>query len=594
METRGAAPSAPQRLRPTRSTVAAGALVAVVVSPVVIGALSLVGDTWLPLSDWSSQLFRTSEVGTRATPLVGPYSVHDFAHPGPLIYWLAAPLYRLTGGDPRSMLWSAAVVNSLCIVAMAAVAWRRGRWPLLLATMLFVALLVHGLGPARTVDMWNPHVPLLPFLLAVFLVWDAALGRRRALVEALVPASFAAQSHLAFASLALLLLAWLVAWTYRRRRVFPDLDSGDDAGGAPWAGLRRPILVVLGVLWFAPLLDALFDLHNPYHVAASFVPDGSADRVGPVEALGVVGRYVRPDGPWIGGAEPTVFFSIRGSGPLPLLLAVAVLVGCCLVARRHRLADVAALATLSLVLVVGSVPATSQIVLPNADYLVQWLKVVGGLVWFTVAWTGWRLVEPRLTLAPAGRRRGAALVAVAAVAASAAWTWGDAATWSPPGTEDAALLGDVRSGLAQELDPGRTYRVEVRGDGQNHFRGLIYWMIHDGYDVTTTDGSYGLKWGHAHRYLGDDYDSFVTVAVHNGGSLSDAVADCLDHAGTRLVFSHDELTPDERAWLDDVRLRHVVDPDSVTAGDDARSTELEARGFRIGIFEGRKACSRAE
>jgi hypothetical protein len=277
-----------------------------------------------------------------------------------------------------------------------------------------------------------------------------------------------------------------------------------------------------------------------------------------------------------------------------LLLAVAVLVGCCRVAQRYRLADVAALASVSLVLVIGSVPATSQIVLPNADYLVQWLKVVGGLVWFTVAWTGWRLVEPRLTAAPAVRRRGAALAAVAAVTASAAWTWGDATTWSPPGSDDTALLGEVRAGLDQGLDPDWAYRVEVRGDEQNHFRGLIYWMIRDGYDVTTTDGSYGLKWGHAHRYLGDDYDGYVTVAVHHGGSLSDAVADCLDHAGTRLVFSHDELTPDERAWLDEVRLRRLVDPDSISARDATHSAELEARGFRIGIFEGRRACSKVQ
>jgi hypothetical protein len=59
--------------------------------------------------------------------------------------------------------------------------WRRGRWPLLVGTLTVVALLVHNLGPNVAVSLWNPHVPLLPWLCAVLLAWDVALGHRRAL-----------------------------------------------------------------------------------------------------------------------------------------------------------------------------------------------------------------------------------------------------------------------------------------------------------------------------------------------------------------------------------------------------------------------------
>ena len=568
------------------------AAVAVAVSPIALGAVSLVGDTWLPLSDWASQVFRTSQVGTAGTPLVGPYSVRTFAHPGPLIYWLAAPLHRLTGGDPRSLLWTAALVNCACVAAIAAVAWRRGRWPLLLGSLLFVTLLVHGLGPERTVDMWNPYVPLLPFLLTVLLVWDAALGRRRALVEAVVPASFAMQSHLSFVSLTLLLVVWLVAWS----RWWPGADPDPDADADhPWARLRRPIGTLLAVLWFAPLCDALFDLHNPYRVVGSFVPDGEDRRVGAVEAVSVVGRYVRPDGPWIGGAEPTLLGSVRGSGPLPGLLAVAALAACAAIAWRRRWADVAALATITLVLVAGALPSTSQIYLPSGDYLTQWLKVVGGLVWFTVAWTGWRLVETRWGAAPAPRRRrsaAAAGLAAVALVTGAAWTWGDAESWQPPGTDDAALVRQARAAFGQRLPKDRTYRVEPRGDDRNHYRGLVYWMIEDGYDVTTSDGRHGLKWGHPHRHIaGDDYDTYLTLAVHYGGSWTDTYAACLADPEAELVFGHDDLTPDERAWLDDVRLRTLVKPGSVTDSDRRRSEVLEARGFRLGVFSGPDACA---
>ena len=123
----------------------------------------------------------------RRHALIGSYSVKGWAHPGPLTFWLASPLFRLTGGDARALEWTAAAINMATVVALAAVAWRRGRWPLLVGVMALTTVLIHAIGPDLLIDLWNPHVPLLPFLLTVLLVWDAALGRRRALVEAPCP-----------------------------------------------------------------------------------------------------------------------------------------------------------------------------------------------------------------------------------------------------------------------------------------------------------------------------------------------------------------------------------------------------------------------
>ena len=362
--------------------------VAVAVSPIVIAAASIVGDTWYPVGDWAHVVFRVSQVGSRETPLVGAYTVKGWAHPGPLLFWLGAPLHRLTGGDPRSIEWTAAVVNVASLVALAAVAWRRGRWPLLLATMTLAALLVRGFTVVRMIDLWNPYVPLLPFALAVFLVWDAALGRRRALLEAVVPASLAMQSHLAFVTLVGLLVVWFVAWDRGHRRVMgvaATVDGGTDGdvGGPPETEPWRPYLRrgawIVALLWCGPLLDLIFDLHNPLRIAATF--RHREGRIGIVRAVDVVGRYVGPDGPWMGGAEERLVpLPDAGPGLLPALLAGVALVACLTVARRRRLVDVAALATLALVLLVGAVPATAQIPLPAEAYLTQWLKVVGELV----------------------------------------------------------------------------------------------------------------------------------------------------------------------------------------------------------------------
>ena len=116
------------RPRRARAGVAAVALVALAVSPIVVASSALVGQRWLPMSDWATLAYRTSQVGTRQTPLVGPYSFHGFAHPGPLSYWLAAPLYRLTGDDPRALLWSGAAVNVVTAAATASTSGTKARW----------------------------------------------------------------------------------------------------------------------------------------------------------------------------------------------------------------------------------------------------------------------------------------------------------------------------------------------------------------------------------------------------------------------------------------------------------------------------------
>ena len=155
-------------------------------------------------------------------------------------------------------------------------------------------------------------MPLLPFTLAVFLLYDAACGRRRALIEATVAASFAMQSHLAFVILTGLLLVWGVAWAFFWPKVVPA-DVGDeddpqalvgDGVGPPrptWSGWKRPILlsaVIAIVLWIGPIFDALFDLHNPLNIARYVRLDRRALRlsVGPQP-----GRSLRASRRTLGG-----------------------------------------------------------------------------------------------------------------------------------------------------------------------------------------------------------------------------------------------------------------------------------------------------
>jgi hypothetical protein len=583
----------PAQPQPRLVRAAAVAVVAVTVSPIVIAAVSLAGDQWYPVGDLSHILFRVGQVGTEGTPLVGAETIKGWAHPGPLEFWLAAPLYRLTGQDPRALMWTAAAVNVVMICGIARVAWRRGRFPLLIGSMTMVAVLVHTLGPERATSLWNPFLPLFPFLLTIVLAWDVALGRRGSLVWMAVSASLAAQTHFAFLTLSCLVVVWLVAWAvWWRRLVVPRADPTVTPPGSPWAPWRRALRragVVLGVLWLPVAFDAVFDLHNPVQIAESITTPPPT--VGPVDAIGLVGRYVRPDGPWVGGAEPEEVFSAVGSGPAPVVLALVVLAGCVWLGRRRGLADVVALATLASVLVVGAIAATSQIFLPAYLYLTQFLKVIGAVVWATVAWTGWRLVEPWVRARPA-RTRVAGATAAAVLVGSAAWTWGDAVGMETPNPTDEVAVQRIRTQLNDVVAPDERVRVEFVGDYFNiPGPGVISWLIQDGRDVLTSDGAHGLKWGHAHRWQpGEDYDRLLTVAVHYTGNFHDAVRSCAQDPTMDLVASYDPLDPDERAWLFELGLRNLADPRSVTPDDEARAAELAEAGARISVYEGPEVC----
>lgn len=590
-EREGAAPAP----RPSwRSRAVLAGLVAVVVLPIVLAGFAIARDPWWPMGDWATMAYRTSQVGTRNTPLVGAYTVKGWAHPGPLLFWLGAPLFKLTGGDARALGWTAGIINVATVAAIAAVAWRRGRWALTVGVMLLVAVLIHGIGPETLVDLWNPYIPVLPFLLTVLLVWDAALGRRRALVEAAVPACFAMQCHLAFVSLVAVMAVWLWAWSRWWPRLVPaDRPAAAELPRPPWSrwwrSLRWAVLVV-AVLSVGPLIDAVVDIHNPVLIAWSF--GGREGRLGIVDAVGLVGRYVRPDGPWMGGPIPQYLTEVRGSGPLPVVIALGALYGCLRVARRRGLVDVVALACLAMTLVVTSIPMAAQFLHPVEQYLAEWIKVVGGLVWFTVAWTLWRLVEPAVRAVPA-RRVAAGALAGAALVGMTAWTWGPATEAEPRfPTEGEAVrrLGDELAGM---LPRDETIRVERRGEPWHIFTpGLIYDLIDRGYDIQTSDGAAGLKWGHEHRWTtGEPYDRLLTVAVHDAGAWSDAVGQCLADPDAELLALYDDLSPDERAWLEDLKLRRLEGPDAVTAEEVARGDELEARGLRIGVFEGPRPCA---
>jgi hypothetical protein len=182
---------------------------ALVLVPFVVSAARLlfgVGDDYLPVQDHSVIEMFVRDVGHRKV-LIGLYSRADWSHPGPAQFYALAPFYWLTGGASVGVGVGALAINAASIAGCAAIARRRGGTPLLLATLVGCALVTRTLTAEILSDPWNTYMPVLPYLLLLFLTWSMLCGDLWALPVATVVATFTAQTHIGFVALALPMLA---------------------------------------------------------------------------------------------------------------------------------------------------------------------------------------------------------------------------------------------------------------------------------------------------------------------------------------------------------------------------------------------------
>ena len=140
----------------------------------------------MPAGDEAVIAYHVDRIGTLDPPLVGVYSTRGWAHPGPILYAMLAPAFRLFGGEPINLFQSAALLNIIAVCLCGWLAWRRRRLVGTVLTCGFTATLLYGLGPSSFTQIWNPHVPLLYYLALLLTCWGlaeqdwrAAAGRRR-------------------------------------------------------------------------------------------------------------------------------------------------------------------------------------------------------------------------------------------------------------------------------------------------------------------------------------------------------------------------------------------------------------------------------
>jgi hypothetical protein len=341
---------------------------ALALAPLVVVLVASIGIPWVSSGDWAVIELRTRDVGTSATPLLGPYSRYGWNHPGPWFFWVLAGPYRLLGTAPWALLTGAATVNLVAAAGMLVLAWRRAGLAAVSLLAVGLTVLLHSLPSGTLWDPWNPWLTLLPFGLVVVAAWAAVDGDRAGLAVAVAASSFVVQAHVGFALLAGGLVAGALGATAVRRR------------GERWWVIPGLVLVVA---WLPVLLDQLVGSGNARDLVDHFTGD-AGQAVGWEGALELVSRQLGGDRPpWRGGVEP---ISPAGGGVegrrvgallVPLLVAAGVAV---LGWRRSAGTALRLLATVAAATVLGYV-SISRMTGEPYDYLIRWWWVIA------MAWT---------------------------------------------------------------------------------------------------------------------------------------------------------------------------------------------------------------
>jgi hypothetical protein len=115
-----------------RSTALVAVVAVLLAAPLVLAVIFLRSQDWAPVHDMAWTELRVRDVGGAHTPLVGlPGRLGDTerpgSHPGPLSFYVLAPVYRLLGGSGWALEASCAFSNAAAIVACLVIAWRRAR-----------------------------------------------------------------------------------------------------------------------------------------------------------------------------------------------------------------------------------------------------------------------------------------------------------------------------------------------------------------------------------------------------------------------------------------------------------------------------------
>jgi hypothetical membrane protein len=340
---------------------------------------------------------------SRAELMVGPYSRYGWHHPGPLYFYLLAPVYMLAGGSTPGLSAGALLINVASIVLLAWVLVRIAAGWLTVAIAAAMALYVWRLAPLL-VSPWNPHVVVIPLAALTVVAAAVATGDHGLLPLGVGLASFVMQTHLGVAPTAIAVTAVLASATWQAARAATPTSRRAAVAAA----------AVAAALWAMPLAEQASA--SPGNMTAIWRFFSSPDRGHQTMAAtyaawsDMVTGIVRPDFHLAGGSPFR-----RSRWRLARTVAaceIAALLGIALVARRRRRRFEAAFVSVLLLALAVAFTAVTRIHDDIIDHDVFWISALGALVAATIAAAAvseaWRSDAPTRLVA------GAALGAAAA------------------------------------------------------------------------------------------------------------------------------------------------------------------------------------
>jgi hypothetical protein len=250
-----AAQLAPSRRRRRPGWVVPAAVV-VVGLPLIVAALALRGQHWYPVLDLAMTEFRVRDVGTSHTPLIGlPGRIGEYpdqgSHPGPLSFYLLAPVYRLFGSSSWALEAGTVAIHLAAVVLALWIGHRRAGWKGVAAVGALLAVVIRGYGQVPLTQPWNPYLPLIAWVVVLLAAWAVLCGDHLMLIPLVVAATFCSQTHVPYLLLGAGMFALGVGVVVVRAVRAPAAARRAPLRSAAWA-------VGIGVvLWVPPVIDQL-------------------------------------------------------------------------------------------------------------------------------------------------------------------------------------------------------------------------------------------------------------------------------------------------------------------------------------------------
>jgi hypothetical protein len=231
-------------------------VVAALAVPVVVAIVALHDPRWHANLDLALTELRVRDVTAGRPPQVGlPGRINAFgfqgSHPGPMSFWLLAPLYQLFGRSSWALAASTAMLN---LGAAASAVWlgsRRGGRLGALGAATVMAALFQAFGPERWSQPWNPYLPVMWWPVFLLAVWSVLCDDRPIIPVAIVAGTFCAQTHVSYVGLVAVLGAVIAAYL-GGTVIHRGAARSRAAETFRWAGIGTALLVVL---WAPPLIE---------------------------------------------------------------------------------------------------------------------------------------------------------------------------------------------------------------------------------------------------------------------------------------------------------------------------------------------------